>query len=129
MTDEAAKYDEQFIQLVMSLHGAAMQQMGKVMSPITGKVERNLAMAKASIDMLDMLKRKSQGNLTEAEQSLLDRFLYEARMNYVEESAKKEPDEEAAPQDASAAESTEPDPDAGGSDDSAEPTGQKGSSD
>jgi hypothetical protein len=77
--------DAYFFQLVVSLQAGAMAQMGKVASPLTGKVERDLDMAKSSIDMLGMIKAKTEGNLSEEEQKLLDHVLYELRLNYVEE--------------------------------------------
>jgi hypothetical protein len=80
-----------FVQLVLSFHAAAWQQMGKVASVLTGKVERDLTMAKHSIDMLGMLEEKTRGNLSEDEQKYLEHTLYELRMNYLDE-LKKGPD-------------------------------------
>ncbi|MCK4373293.1 MAG: DUF1844 domain-containing protein [candidate division Zixibacteria bacterium] len=74
-----------FFQLVVSLQGGAMHQMGKIASPLTGKVERDLDMAKSSIDLLGMIKDKTEGNLTDEEKKLLDHILYELRLNYVDE--------------------------------------------
>lgn len=80
-----------FTQLVLSFQAAAWQQMGKVKSIVTGKLERNLDMAKHSIDMLGMLREKTSGNLTEDESRYLEHVLYELRMNYLDE-VKKGPD-------------------------------------
>lgn len=88
MTDNAPQLDPQLYQLILSLHAGAMQQMGKVASPFTGKVERNLAAARTTIDMVDMLKRKTAGNLSDDEAKLLEHVLYELRMNFVDESKK-----------------------------------------
>jgi len=85
MTDQTNQYDIQFVQLVMSLHIAAMQQMGKVASPLTGKIERDMAMCRNTIDMLEMLQRKTVGNVSDDEKKLIDRLLYECRLNYVDE--------------------------------------------
>jgi hypothetical protein len=74
-----------FTQLVLSFQAAAWQQMGKVASVISGKVERNLEMARHSIDMLSMLEEKTKGNLNEDESKYLAHVLYELRMNYLEE--------------------------------------------
>ncbi len=82
-----------FTQLVLSFQAAAWQQMGKVQSIMTGKIERNLMMAKHSIDMLAMLEEKTNGNLTEDETKYIKHVLYELRMNYLEE-VKKGPDKE-----------------------------------
>ena len=85
MNERNENYDVHFFQLVFSLQAGAMQQMGKIASPLTGKVERDLNLAKASIDMLDMLQRKTDGNLTAEEKRLIEHTLYELRLNYVEE--------------------------------------------
>lgn len=77
--------DIQYFQLVLSLQGAAMQQMGKVTSPLTGKVERDMDMAKNSIDMLEMVERKTRGNLSDDERKLIEHVLYELRLNFVDE--------------------------------------------
>jgi hypothetical protein len=74
-----------FTQLVLSFQAAAWQQMGKVPSILTGKVERNLEMAKHSIDMIGMLDEKTKDNLSESEAKYLQHALFELRMNYLEE--------------------------------------------
>lgn len=81
-----------FTQLILSFHAAAWQQMGKTANPFSGKVERNLEMAKNSIDILGMIEHKTKSNLTEHEEKLLKHILTELRMNYVEEL--KKPDTE-----------------------------------
>ncbi len=85
-----------FSQVVLMFQGAAWQHMGKVMNPATNKVERDLAQAKHSIDMLGMLEAKTKGNLSDNEQKFLEHALYELRMNYIDE-ANKGPDEAEAP--------------------------------
>ena len=87
-----------FSQVVLMFQGAAWQHMGKVMNPGTNKVERDLAQAKHSIDMLGMLEAKTKGNLSDNEQRFLEHALYELRMNYIDE-VNKGPDEADAPAD------------------------------
>ena len=82
-----------FAQLVLMFQGAAMQAMGKVMNPITQKVERDLDHAKHSVDMLGMLEAKTKGNLTEHESSFLTHTLFELRMNYVDEVKRSQEEE------------------------------------
>ena len=110
MTDQTEAYDIHFYQLTFSLHTAAMQHMGKTISPLSGKIERNLDMAKNSIDMLEMLQKKTAGNLSDDEKKMLDHFLFDLRMNYVEEVKKgdtpAEPEE--APKEAEAEGAEEP---------------------
>ncbi len=74
-----------FMQVIMMFQGAAMQQMGKLANPASGKVEQDLDQAKMSIDILGMLKEKTKGNVNENEGKFLDHVLYELRMNYVDE--------------------------------------------
>ncbi len=89
MNEELKEFDPHFMQLVLSLQAAAMQQMGKVMNPMTSKIERDLMMAQNSIDMLSMLDTKMKNNLTEKEAQLIEHVLYELRLNYVDETNKK----------------------------------------
>ena len=64
--------------------------MGKLKNPVTDKVERNLEQAELSIDMLDMLKKKTGGNLTDEESDLIVRSLNELKMNFMDEKMKDE---------------------------------------
>lgn len=88
MNEQQSNMDPHFMQLVLSLQAAAMQQMGKVASMISGEIERDLAMARQSIDLLGMLKTKTEGNLTDEEEKILSHVLYELRLNFVDESKK-----------------------------------------
>ena len=74
-----------FMQLVMQNQQIAIMSMGKLKHPVTDKVERNLELAKISIDTLDMLKVKTKGNLSEYEGKFLDEVIRELKLNYVEE--------------------------------------------
>ncbi len=74
-----------FLQVISMFQAAAMQQLGKFIDPTTGEVTRDLTQAKISIDILDVLKQKTKGNLTEVEGELLDKVLFELHMNYVDE--------------------------------------------
>ena len=75
---------ELFQGLVISLAAATMQHLGKTLSPVTNKIEKNLPAAQATIDMLDMLEAKTKGNLSDAEAKLLKGVLGELKLNYVE---------------------------------------------
>ena len=89
-----------FMQLVLMFQTAAMQQMGKVINPLTQKIEKDLSQAKFSIDMLGMIEEKTKGNLSDEEKKILDHILFELRMNYVDEveKEKKTTEEKAAAQ-------------------------------
>jgi hypothetical protein len=57
--------------------------LGELPQPETGRVEKNLPMAKYLIDTLAILKEKTRGNLTPDEKNQLETFLAELRMRYV----------------------------------------------
>ncbi len=73
-----------FMHLVSMLAMSAIQQMGKLVDPGTGKAEINLEAAQATIDMLDMLEARTRGNLDAEETRLLKDTLMSLKMNYVE---------------------------------------------
>ena len=87
-----------FTQIVLMFQGAAWQHLGKVMNPATNKVERDLAQAKNTIDILGMLEAKTKGNLSDNEKKFLEHALYELRMNYIDE-VNKGPGETETPAD------------------------------
>jgi hypothetical protein len=74
-----------FMQLVMQNQQIAMMSMGKLKHPVSDKIERNLELAKISIDTLDMLKLKTKGNLSSYEEKYLDEVIRELKLNYVDE--------------------------------------------
>jgi len=85
------KHSVLFVRLVLMLHAAAMQYLGKVKNPLTDHVERDLASAQGMIDTLAMLEERTKGNLTADEGRMLTQVLQELRLNYVDESAKPDP--------------------------------------
>jgi len=94
MTDSELKIDQHLFQLVLSLQMAAMQNMGKIMSPVTGKIERNLEQARVSIDMLNMISEKTRGNLNDEEDKFISNILHELRLNFTDEASKPDPQPE-----------------------------------
>lgn len=80
----AANHKTYFISLTTMLSMSALQQLGKLMNPLTRKTEINLEAAQGTIDMLDMLEAKTRGNLDAAEAKLLKDTLAMLKMNYVE---------------------------------------------
>jgi len=75
------------------------QAMGKVANPVTGKVEKNLELAKQVIDIVEMLKEKTKGNLTEDEERILSATIAELQLNYVDELEKERKEKENNPAD------------------------------
>jgi hypothetical protein len=85
------KHSMLFARLVVMLHAAAMQYLGKIKNPLTDAVERDLPSAQGMIDTLDMLQSRTQGNLSQEESRMLVQVLQELRLNYVDEAAKPDP--------------------------------------
>jgi len=83
------KNDQLFTQLIYMFHTSAMQGLGKITDP-TGQVTRNLEYVSQTIDLMEMLKAKTNGNISEDIEKVLDGMLSELRLNYVDEKAKPE---------------------------------------
>lgn len=78
-----------FLQLLYIFQASGMQGLGKLMNPVTNKAEVNLEQAQESIQMLEMLKAFTKGNLNSELERALDMYLTDLRMNYIEEVNKK----------------------------------------
>jgi len=74
-----------FSSFVLSLSTTVMYHLGDFPDPATNKAEKNLAAAKQTIDMLNMIKNKTAGNLDIDEKALLEGILYELMIRYVKE--------------------------------------------
>jgi hypothetical protein len=121
--------DALFVNLVMIFKTAAFQQLGKTLNPMTGKVEKNLEQARFSIDMIEMLKEKTRGNLSGDLDKLMDSTLLELRMNYVEEAnaGAAEADDKADAEDSGADAGPEPAPGSGAAENDASEPDKAGS--
>ena len=61
-----------------------MFQMGLIAGPGGKPIPSDMANARRTIDMLEVLQQKTRGNLTPEETQLLEDVLYELRMTFVE---------------------------------------------
>jgi len=88
--------EQLFYSLIASLEHSVWVSLGKVKNPATDKIERNLYAASMNIDMIDMLYKRMEGNLSEQEEGYLGRILSELKMNFVDEKKKGDetPEEE-----------------------------------
>lgn len=73
-----------FLSFVFSLGSSVLMYLGDAPNPETGQVEKNLAMARETIDVLAMLQEKTKGNLTPEEDRFLGSLLYDLRLRFVE---------------------------------------------
>lgn len=90
---ETAGFEVNFVNYVTSLGFQTMIFLGEIDNPITQKKDQNLDQAKFLIDTLAMLKEKTQGNLSEQEDSLLSATVYELQLKFVEIKDKAEKQE------------------------------------
>jgi hypothetical protein len=74
-----------FATFVASLNASALLQLGAIEDPTTGTKNKNLPMAKQTIDILSMMQEKTAGNLSKEEENLLKNVLYDLRLMYVKE--------------------------------------------
>jgi hypothetical protein len=78
-----------FATFVISLSTQALAQLGEIPHPVDGTMKTDLAGARQIIDILAMLREKTQGNLDGGESHLLDSALYDLRMKYVERTRRR----------------------------------------
>ena len=101
-----------FLDLIGLFGAQAMMGLGKVANPLTHKAEKTLPAARLFIDTLEMLERKTQGNLTSNETKVLKSTLTDLRLMFVEESnapaAAPAPEAKAEPVPTDAPPATEP---------------------
>jgi hypothetical protein len=81
---EPASMDLNFSTFVISLSTQALAHLGEIENPIDRSMAIDLGAAKQLIDILGILKDKTQGNLDATEAGLLDGVLYDLRLRYVE---------------------------------------------
>ncbi|MBW2090839.1 MAG: DUF1844 domain-containing protein [Deltaproteobacteria bacterium] len=72
-----------FSTFIFSLSTSVLLHLGEMPDPNTKQVNKNLDLAKQTIDILGMLQEKTRGNLEEDESNLLENLLSELRMKYV----------------------------------------------
>ncbi len=72
-----------FMDLINSLAGTILIQLGVVADPQTNVIKKDLNAAKQTINILELLKEKTAGNLTNDESMMLDNVLFDLRMRYV----------------------------------------------
>ncbi len=72
-----------FIDLINSLAGTTLIQLGAVADPQTNIIKKDVHAARQTIDILELLKEKTKGNLTNEESMMFDNVLFDLRMRYV----------------------------------------------
>lgn len=86
------KNDKLLSHLITAFYSSGMLNLGKMANPLTNKIERNLKQASEYIDFLEMVKSKTKNNLTLDQEKMLDGFLTQLRLNYIDELNKESSD-------------------------------------
>jgi len=73
-----------FDTFLLGLASSALIHLGVTPHPETGKPERDLTLARQSLDLLSMLREKTRGNLTAQEEKFFDTMLSDLRLRFVE---------------------------------------------
>ena len=75
-----------FSAFILSLNASSMIHMGEIPDPMSRERSVNIPAAKHTIEILEILKEKTVGNLDDDENKLLDDILYNLRLKYVQHS-------------------------------------------
>ncbi len=73
-----------FATFVLSLNHSALMHLGDAPDPTGETLEKDLPLARQTIDLLGLLEEKTKGNLTGDEERLLTHVLFDLRMRFVE---------------------------------------------
>jgi Domain of unknown function (DUF1844) len=65
------------------LASSALMNLGEAADPETGERVLDLGQAKEAIDLLTLLRLKTEGNRTEQESHLLEEMLYDLQLRFV----------------------------------------------
>lgn len=72
-----------FISFMMSIASNAASALGMMEHPVTHQRDVDVELGKHWIDVLGMLQKKTEGNLTSKEKQMLEGLLADLRMQYV----------------------------------------------
>ncbi len=73
-----------FSSLFLPFFTQALFKLGVAEDPVSQKIDENIELAKRLIDLLNLLKEKTKGNLNTEEESLLNNGLHQLKMLYME---------------------------------------------
>lgn len=79
----AARDPASFLNFLMSIASNAASALGMMEHPVTHQRDVDLELGKHWIDVLGMLQKKTQGNLSTQEKQMLESLLSDLRMQYV----------------------------------------------
>ena len=74
----------EFSSLILPFYTQALIKLGLARDPISDTMTENLELVKRLIDLLDLLKKRTEGNLEPEEGRLLVSCIHQLRMAYME---------------------------------------------
>ena len=77
--------------LFVMLASSAAMAMGEAPDPMTGQIQRDLDQAADLIDLLILLREKTEGNRSAEETQILDEILYDLQLRYVSATKRSAP--------------------------------------
>jgi len=75
----------EFSSLVFPFYTQALIKLGLVEDPVSGQVSVNPELAKRLIDLIDLLKDRTKGNLEPDEEKFLEACLSQLKMGYLKQ--------------------------------------------
>lgn len=72
-----------FSSIVFPIYTQALIKLGMLEEPRTNQLETNLEYAKRLIDILDLLRDRTKGNLEKEEENFLEAILSQLKLNYL----------------------------------------------
>ncbi|MCJ7644400.1 MAG: DUF1844 domain-containing protein [Candidatus Aminicenantes bacterium] len=75
----------EFGSLVFPFYTQAIIKLGMIEDPVSGQVSGNPELAKRLIDLLDLLKDRTKGNLEPDEEKFLEACLSQLKMGYLKQ--------------------------------------------
>ncbi|MCR4396802.1 MAG: DUF1844 domain-containing protein [Candidatus Saccharicenans sp.] len=72
-----------FSSIVFPIYTQALIKLGLLEDPRTNQLETNLEYAKRLIDILDLLRDRTKGNLEAEEENFLEAILSQLKLNYL----------------------------------------------
>ena len=75
----------EFTSLVFPFYTQALIKLGMIEDPVLGKNSENPELAKRLIDLIDLLKDRTKGNLEPEEEKFLEACLAQLKMGYLKQ--------------------------------------------
>ena len=82
-SDPVSGVDRSLAGLFMMLASSAVVALGDAPDPVTGQRQMDLAQAADAIDLLLLLREKTEGNRSGEESQILEELIYDLQLRYV----------------------------------------------